>query len=210
YLALARSICLTDQAERGGVLDGYVRFCSAVAAAPEGEPRSISISMLRGRRGDVLSNHVLVHYATGGLRASPSKGKRYGSAPVPVAPDPSDWPPLATVGEPIGTAMELNRALVVEAGSRLAGPPLLTSRDATGGIEAILEVTGPPRAVLRAYVEQLGTDTLDAHGVGDRVRIGDITHTGGTAAVSGGDYYQFTLIEQEGRPTLLHVLGGKD
>src|SRR5690606_36010040 len=98
----------------------------------------------------------------------------------------------------------------VEAGSRLAGPPHLTLEDATGGFEAILEVTGPPRDVLRAYLEQLLMKRLDTQQAPERVRVGGVTHTTATYATAGGDYYQFTLIEQAGRPTLLHVLGGHD
>ena len=133
-----------------------------------------------------------------------------GEAVVPAPPDPDSWPPLATVGESLGTANELERALVVEDGSRLAGPPHLILEDATGGIEAVLEVTGDPHTVLRAYLDQIGKENVDTYVPGERIRTGDVTQTMAIASVAGGDFYQFTLIERPGRPTWLHILGGHD
>ena len=212
YLAQAESRGMTDHTRNGCTLDRSVTICAAQAATPSGdEPRSLTISVMRGRRGDLLSDHVIVQHATG---EAPwlvwPDGLPPGDAEVPAAPGPEDWPPLATVGEPLETADELERALIVEDGSLLAGPPHLALEDTTGGIEAVLEVTGDPDTVLRSYLDQIGRENVDTWVPGERTRIGDVTQTRAIASVAGGDAYSFTLVERPDRPTWLHIHGGHD
>jgi hypothetical protein len=99
--------------------------------------------------------------------------------------------------------------VVVQEGSRLAGPLHLGLDDATGGTVSILEVTGDPRAVLQTYIDhfaELGLDVSDP----DVREIGDAVVTTAYAGEAGGDDFTLTLVERSGRPTWLAIEGSHD
>ena len=170
-------------------------------------PRSFEASVVRGWREDVLSDHVVLRYATSELywEYGPSAA---GDLPSTVPAAPSTWPPLAGTGDGLGTAGELTDAILVQEGSRLAGPPHLALDDVTGGIEAVFEVTGDPRTVLDAYLDHMGEPRDRPEP--DVRQIGSAVVTSAAAGGAGGDTFGLTLVEQEGRPTWLAISASHD
>jgi hypothetical protein len=70
----------------------------------------------------------------------------------PVPPFPVDWPPPLQPGDPFGTIrME---TWLIEEGTRLVGPPSYTAVCATGGFDAVFEVTGDAKRVVDGYARQ--------------------------------------------------------
>ena len=103
-------------------MDGEVVICAAFARTPDRtDLRSVAITVLRGPRGDVYSNHVVVAYSTNEWQWD--SGGAHIEAPEPVDPPAATaWPALPQVGEPIGSAEELRSDVLVQEGSRVAGP----------------------------------------------------------------------------------------
>jgi hypothetical protein len=170
YMRQAERAGLVEQPGTGCTHDLDVAICSAFARSPNvTEPRSVSATVVRGRRDDVLSDHVIVSFSTtdtywnhGQIR---SDGDRDLATLAPTA-----WPPLTPVGEPLGTAGETTHAVVVEDGSRLAAPPRLNlddhrgnRRDPRGHWRPPFRSPGLPRPPDRTR-----TGGLHPRGTGDR------------------------------------------
>lgn len=109
----------------------------------------------------------------------------------------------------MGTAGETTHAVVVQEGSRLAGTPRVNLDDTTGGIVAILEVTGDPRSVLQAYLDQMAELGLEGSAP-EVLEIGGASVTTAYPYEAGGDHFTFTLVERPGRPTWLAIEGSHD
>jgi hypothetical protein len=202
YADQAASLGLVALHEPGCDLDRDVVICSAAARSSDrSEPRSLVVEAVRGRRADVVSNHAVVRYGRSGWswEGAPERRRPAGGGDLAL-PDVGRWPPLPGVGDPVGTAGETLRNVTVQEGSRLAGPPRLNLDDATGGVVAILEVTGEPRSVLDAYG---GSE----HHV---QQVGDARVTTTRIEEAGGDHFTFTLVERPERPTWLAIEGSHD
>lgn len=208
YMGQADRAGLIEQRGTGCTMELDVDVCSAFARSPEGaEPRSVSATVVRGRREDVLSDHVILRYSTTDI--SWDHGQRNNGQWNLTAPAPATWPPLVPVGEPLGTAGETRHSVVVQEGSRLAAPAHLNLDDATGGIVAMFEVTGDPRSVLQAYLDHLTDLGLDTS-TPQELEIGDAIVTSASPSEAGGDHFTLTLVERSGRPTWLVIEGSHD
>lgn len=194
--------CTPDLLPREVTCTGFAR-----SADPD-EPRSLGVTFLRGQRADLVSNHVVVVYSTSPETwewgAPDVGGGRDLSLPAPPTFDPLPGP-----GEQLPADGEVERRITVQPGSRLAGPPHLSLLDATGGIEAILEVTGDPLAVLDAYIEHLHELGLEGSAPTTE-RAGGTVVTSAFANVAGGDHVALRLVERAGRPTWLWLSAGHD
>lgn len=209
YMRQAEKVGLAEQPGTGCTSDIDVAICSAFArSADPAEPRSVSATVVRGLREDVLSDHVIVRFSTTDLYWEYGQVRRAGDADLAI-PASTAWPPLKTVGEPLGTAGETTHAVVLQDGSRLAGPPRLNLNDVTGGIVAILEVTGDPRSVLQTYLDHLAELGL-AGAAPEVLEIGDAVVTRAYPGEAGGDSFAFTLVERPGRPTWLAIESSHD
>lgn len=208
YMREAAEVGLVEQPGTGCTSERGVAMCSGFARSPDvNEPRSVSVTFVRGRSEDVYSDHVVVRFSTIDLYWNYG-GETY-TQPGDAVPAPTEWPPLQSVGEPLGTAGETTHAVPVQEGSRLAGPPRLNLDDTTGGVVAILEVTDDPRAVLQTYVDHL--DDLGVEGSPpEGLVIGDAQVTTAHSSEAGGDHFNFTLVERPGRPTWLAIEGSHD
>ncbi|QYG92692.1 hypothetical protein HC251_09780 [Iamia sp. SCSIO 61187] len=207
YLRQAEATGLVGETGPGCALDQDVTICSMFARAPEpDQPHSFTARVVRGLREDVLSNHVVLRFATTYLYwqyiPTPAGGR---VSEVPAAPSER---PLAEVGDGLGTAGELQHEIVVQEGSRLAGPPHLNLDDGTGGVEVVLEVTGDPRQVLDLYLGHLGERA--GHSDPAVQEIGAAVVTTAFAGGGGGDGFELTLVEREGRPTWLAISASHD
>jgi hypothetical protein len=190
-------------------LDVKVTICTGFARSnSESDFTTLTVQALRGMRADVVSDHVVVQFST--LEVTWSAGERLQTSGVgaPI-PDPVGWPPLPAVGDTLGTAGEVTRSVTIERGSRLAGPPRLNVNDTTGGIYAVLEVTGDPSEVLHRYVQQLTRSGLSGPS--------EVVETAGDAQLTkvwldeaGGDGFKLTLVERPGRPKWLIIEGSHD
>jgi hypothetical protein len=208
YLAQAEQAGLTERG-RSCALEQGVAECTGSARSPDRvEPRSMSVTVVRGRSEDVVSDHVVVRYSTAEVFWQFDAGQ-HGGGPVIEFPDPPDRLPLPDVGESIGTGGETSRSVLVQEGSRLAGPPRRNLDDVTGGIAAILEVTGDPREVLQAYLDHLVDLGLEAN-TPEVLHIGEAVVTVAYAGESGGDGFGLTLVERPTRPTWLAIEGSHD
>lgn len=209
YMRQAEDAGLIEQPGTGCTHDLDVAVCSAFARSPDvAEPRSVSATVVRGRREDVLSDHVIVRFSTTDLYWDYGQVRGDGD-PDLATPAPTAWPPLVAVGEPLGTAGETSHAVVVHEGSRLAAPTRLNLDDTTGGLVALLEVTGDPRSVLQAYLDHLTEHGLEASAPEELV-IGDAVVTSAYPSEAGGDHFTLTLVERPGRPTWLAIQGSHD
>jgi hypothetical protein len=209
YMRQADDVGLVEQPGTGCTHDVDVVICSAFARSSDAaEPRSVSATVVRGRRRDVVSDHVIVQFSTTAMHWDYGEVQRTGDPDLGI-PASTEWPPPSSVGEPLGTAGETMRAVVVQEGSRLAGPPHLNLEDATGGIVAILEVTGDPLSVLQTYVDQLAALGL-AGSTPEVLEIGDAVLTSAYMDEAGGDSFTFTLVERSGRPSWLAIEGSHD
>jgi hypothetical protein len=209
YMRQAEDAGLVQQPGTGCVRDVDVAICSAFArSADAAEPRSLSATVVRGGREDVLSDHVVVRFSTTDLYGEHGQAGGPGDQDLAI-PAATAWPSLASVGEPLGTAGETTHAVVVQEGSRLAGPPHLNLDDATGGIVAILEVTGDPRSVLQTYLDHLAQSGLEGR-TPEVLKIGDAVVTKAYPAEAGGDHFTITLVERSGRPAWLAIEGTHD
>lgn len=184
-------------------------FCTGFARSRPASFESLTVESMRGSRDDVALDHVVVQFST--LELLWHEGERLQESFVSGDEnrDPVAWPPLPQVGEGLGTGGEVTRSVVIEPGSRLAGPVRLTVNDVTGGIYAILEVTGDSDDVLGRYVDQLEKARLmgppaqveeAAGAVITRVRLDE----------AGGDAFQLMLVERADRPTWLVIEGSHD
>ena len=208
YMNQAEAAGLVRQSGPGCMLDRGVTICMVFARSSEPTPpRSFTAQIVRGSRDDVLSDHVVLRFSTTELSWQYGPTVDEGGPSVPAAPTP--WPPLPGVGEGIGTAGELVNDVPVQEGSRLAGPPHLNLDDATGGIVAVLEVTADPRTVLDAYIDHLVEVTGSTSSPESR-QIGTAAVTTAYAGDAGGDGFELTLVEREGRPTWLAVSASHD
>jgi hypothetical protein len=209
YMRQAEDAGLVQQPRTGCARDLDVTICSAFARSTDAaEPRSLAATVVRGGRDDVLSDHVVVRFSTTDLYWEHGQVGGPGDQDLTI-PASTAWPPLASVGEPLGTAGETTHAVVVQEGSRLAGPPRLDLDDATGGIVAILEVTGDPRSVLQTYLDHLAQLGLEGR-TPEVLEIGDAVVTTAYPAEAGGDHFTITLVERSGRPTWLVIEGTHD
>ena len=209
YMRQAEQVRLVEQPGTGCARDADVTICSAFARSSNpGEPRSVSATVVRGWREDVLSDHVIVRFSTADIYSEHGQVGSAGDRASDIASSTA-WPPLKSVGEPLGTAGETTHEVVVQEGSRLAGPPRLNVDDATGGIVAILEVTDDPRSVLQTYLDHLAE--LGPNGSAPEVlEIGDAVVTKAYPGEAGGDHFTLTLVERPGRPTWLAIEGSHD
>lgn len=183
--------------------------CSAFARSPDViEPRSVSATFVRGHSDDVYSDHVIVRYSTADDYWHHG-GRERNSPPDAPLPAPAEWPPMPSAGDRLGTAGETSRGVPLQEGSRLAGPPRLNLDDTTGGIVAVLEVTGDPRSVLRAYLDYMEDEGIDGRSP-DVLEVGDAEVTTAEWSEAGGDHFDFTLVERQGRPTWLLIEGSHD
>ena len=92
----------------------------------------------------------------------------------------------------------------------MAGPVRPHLEDATGGIVAILEVTGEPDEVFAAYLDGLLEQQVPSNGDPIVRRAGDARVTDAFPGGGGGDYFRLTLVERTGHPTWLAIEGGHD
>lgn len=208
YLRQAEAAGLVGETDPRCALDLDVTICSVFARTPEpAAPHSFTARVVRGLREDVLSDHVVLRFATTYLYwqyiPAPA-GDRVSE--VPAAP--SEWPPLAEVGDGLGTAGELQHEIVVQEGSRLAGPPHLNLDYGTGGVEVVLEVTGDPRQVLDLYLDHLGEEAGHSDPAVQEIDAAVVTTA--FAGGGGGDGFDLTLVEREGRPTWLAISASHD
>lgn len=208
YLRQAADAGLAVDPGAGCTSTLQVTTCSGFARSPDhAEPRSLSVAVVRGRREDVVSDHVVVRYST--TETFRDLGRNISGTTALAVPDPVSWPPSPSPGEELGTAGEVIHRVEVQEGSRLAGPPRLNMDDATGGIVALLEVTGDPRSVLDRYLADLTGTGLSGSGPEARTIRGAVVTTAG-AAGAGGDHFSLTMVERAGRPTWLEVSGSHD
>lgn len=209
YGRQATAAGLTIVAEPACGQEWDVMKCSVFArTTDDSEPRSFSATVIRGPMIDVISDHVALRYSTEPLFWN--HGQVYVGEPIAAtlpAPKPA---PLPRVGEPLGTAGEVTTELVITEGSELAGPVRLGIDDATGGIVAVLHVTGDPEKVLGDYLEQIHRNRVPDNGEPETRQVGDTTITFAHPGGGGGDYFTLTLIEQPGHPTWLIIDGGHD
>lgn len=211
YLDQGAAVGLVDQLPPQCSTDGNVMICGAAARPvdPDEDPRRLLVTFLRGPRGDVVSDHVTVRFSTIHVPWVDTWPGALAPAEVEV-PGPPSFRPLARVGESIGTADELRNEVLVQEGSRMAGPSHLNLNDATGGVVALLEVTGDPDEVLDAYRAHLLDLGLGDSWVTDTRTVGDAELTITRANEAGGDHLSMVLVERPGRPTWLTVTGGHD
>jgi hypothetical protein len=209
YMRQAEEVGLIQEPGTGCTHQVDLATCSAFARSPDAnEPRSVSVTFVRGHSEDVYSDHVIVRFSTTDLDWIHGAAG-HDARPDAAVPAPDAWPPLQSVGDPLGTAGETTHAVPVQEGSRLAGPPRLNLDDTTGGIVAILEVTGDPRSVLQTYLDYMAE--LGVEGSPPQVlEIGDADVTTAYRSEAGGDHFTFTLVERQGRPTWLAIEGSHD
>jgi len=195
---------------RQDVQDARVVVCVGFArSADRSEPRSLSVRTVRGRRTDVVSDHVVVQYSTH------ENAWRSGNQPAiddgdPAALEPpAEWPSRPTVGDALPSANEITSVIPIQEDSRVAGPVRLNLDDTTGGIVATLEVTGDPGTVFQAYLDVLAAQADWTRGPDER-KIGDATLTQARAGVLGGDSIQLRMVERPGRPVWLVIDGIHD
>jgi hypothetical protein len=206
YLTQAEQAGLVGRVGQGCFSDDAVLLCAGFARSPDrNPPRSLSVEVVRGSRADVVSNHVVVRFSTIQLFWEYGVGDDDPAAATPAAA----WPPLPDVGEPIGTAGETQANAIIQEGSRLAGPPHLYLDDSTGGIVAMLEVTGEPREVLDRYLDHLTSMGLVASEP-EVLDLGGAVLTTAHASESGGDGFVLQLVERPGRPPWLRLTGSHD
>jgi hypothetical protein len=209
YMRQAEQAGLVEQPGTGCTLESDVAICSGFARSSDpAEPRSVSASLVRGRTADVLSDHVIVRFSTTEISWEYGQVGSAGDRDLAI-PASTASPPLQSVGERLGTAGETTRAVVVQEGSRLAAAPRLHLDDATGGIVAILEVTGDPRSVLQAYLDHMAEPGLDVSAP-EALELGDAVVTTAHLDEAGGDHFTFTLVERPGRPAWLAIEGSHD
>jgi hypothetical protein len=209
YMRQAEQAGLVEQPGTGCTPESDLTICSAFARSSDpAEPRSLSATFVLGRREDVVSDHVIVRFSTADHYWEHGQVGRAGDRDLPI-PASTPSPPLQSVGEPLGTAGETTHAVVVQEGSRLAGPPRLNLDDTTGGIVAILEVTGDPRSVLQSYLDHMAELGLDVSAP-EVLEIGDAVVTTTHPSEAGGDHFTFTLVERPGRPAWLAIEGSHD
>lgn len=187
-----------------------VTFCSASARKEDDEGRRTFVATTyRGREGDLALNHAVVRVSGGDLDWEYTPEGIDGEV---VEPRPFDreWPPLADVGEPIGTGDMMCLNVVVQEGSRLAAPTRIRG-DHTRGIVAIFEVTGEPNRVLERYLQHLDDSECSIEvGKMTSQNVGDATVTITFASAAGGDGFTLTLVERPRRPTWLTIDGSHD
>jgi hypothetical protein len=209
YLAQAEAAGL-ERLGAGCGLDGEDLVCSGGArSADRAEPRSLLVRTVRGPRRDLVSDHVEVRYSTTDLHW------RYGVSPGFADDHPPDlgpvtWPPLPGPGELLPSDGEVRTPIPIQEGSRLAGPVHLNLDDATGGIVAVLEVTGDPDEVLGSYLDLFSAAGGFEDPTTDDRTIGDAVVTKASTFQAGGDHLDLTLVERPGRPVWLHIRGAHD
>lgn len=187
-----------------------VTFCSASARKEDDEGRRTFVATTyRGREGDLALNHAVVRVSDGDLDWEYTPEGIDGEV---VEPGPFDreWPPLADVGEPIGTGDMMCLNVVVQEGSRLAAPTRIRG-DHTRGIVAILEVTGEPNRVLERYLQHFADSECSIE-VGETTshKDGDATVTIAFASSAGGDGFTLTVLERPGQAAWLTIDGSHD
>lgn len=208
YLDQAEASGLTVRSGVGcGATDEVVE-CSAVAARPAGDdaPAYVEVAILRGRNDDLYSDHVVIWFSPS--PEVPSRDHLEPGDGVVGLPAQEPWPPLPDVGGTIGTAGETRHNLRIEPGSRLAGPPRLYRLDSTGGVWALLEVTGDPTTVVDGYLGQLDDGFAPPERTVDEIAGARLTQT--ETYSPGGDYFRFVIVEREGRPVWLVITGAHD
>lgn len=156
-----------------------------------------------------MSNHVIVTFSSTDVTSSSSDMPTSGGAGDVALPDAPPRGQLPEVGEALPADGEVTRRIVIQPGSRLAGPPHLSLDDATGGTHAIFEVTGEPIAVFDAYLEHLRDLGLEGAPTAER-RSGGVVVTEAFANVAGGDDVFLRLVERSDRPTWLWLSAGHD
>lgn len=209
YMAQAARAGLDEQPGKGCARDLEVTICWAFARSPGlADLRSFLAAVVRGPRGDVYSDHVVVRYATS-ARYWEYGNLHHGSRAVESPAGPVAWPPLAGAGDPLGTAGEMGHEVTIQEGSRLVAPARLNLDDVTGGVVAMLEVTGNPASVLGAYLDSLASQGLEASPPRTLAIDGAVV-TNAVADEAGGDSYGFTIVERPGRPTWLRIEGSHD
>lgn len=208
YARQAADAGMTPSSDPRCLDDRGVWTCTVNALSPgEENPRTVTITSMRGTQGDLSVDHLVLRYSTllrnwhhiSGNRDAPPPGGV--SLEVPAPPVMAELP---DVGEAVGTAPEIDAELRVQPGSRLAGPVGLN--DNASGIHAIFEVTGDPQAVLDAYIDHLTAQTVESSGQDVRT-TGDGTFTVAELGSLGGDSFVLTLIERPDRPTWLSIRG---
>ncbi len=214
YLEQAAEVGIDLQTEPSCVADAEMTYCGGAAWATDGtDTREARVTLLRGEQGGLVSDHVILWYSEPGVvgqRIEDPRPQRDPSPPpVPPPPSPS-MPPLPDTGEPIGTAGEVNAEVLVQEGSRLAGPPRLHLNDATGGIVAVLELTGDPQDVFSSYLDHLADLDIGGTDAGVERRVDDARVTTAYTGNYGGDYFVLTMIERPGEPTWLAIEANHD
>ena len=194
--------CAPDPTPTGFICTGFAR------SGDPADPRSMSVTFLRGQRVDLVSNHVIVTFSSTDVTSSSDMPTSGGGGDVSL-PDARPWGQLPEVGEALPADGEVTRRIVIQPGSRLAGPPHLSLDDATGGTHAIFEVTGEPIAVFDAYLEHLHDLGLEGAPPTER-RSGGVVVTEAFANVAGGDDVFLRLVERPDRPTWLWLSAGHD
>lgn len=179
-------------------------------ARSEKDFTTLTVYAMQGAHAGVLSGHVVVSLSTQeGIWHT--NGPRLEPPPLREAPDPAPWTPSASERDALPTTDPVPRAVVVEKGSRLAGPVRLVGPEfGIGGIYAVLEVTGDPDVVLGRYVEQLTRAGLQKGPDAIPEDAGGATLTKVGLSEAGGDQFSLTLVERPSRPTWLIIKSGHD
>ncbi|CAN5481229.1 hypothetical protein BH24ACT5_BH24ACT5_12820 [soil metagenome] len=209
YMGQAERVGLVQQGETGCTLEVGVTICSAFARSTDvAVPRSVSATVVRGSRDDVVSDHVVVRFSSTDFYWQYSQVQGAGDPHLTI-PASTSWPPLKSVGDALGNAGETTHSVVVQEGSRLAGPPRLNLDDTTGGSVAILEVTGDPGLVLQTYLDHLA-EFVPEGPAAEVLEIGDTVVTTANRSEAGGDSFTLSRVERAGRPPWLVIEGSHD
>jgi hypothetical protein len=210
YLVQAEQAGLVRQPRTGCLRQRLLRCRGFARSADPTEPRSLSIETIRGQVEDTVSDHVVVRYSTADLYWDVGGSGEQGDDPeADLAP--VDLPPLQAVGEPIGTGGTTDANVLIQPGSRLAGPTHRSLDVGNGGVVAILEVTGDPREVLDRYLDHIVSleDGFEASEP-ESIDADDAVLTTANAGESGGDSFVLALVERPGRPAWLRIEGLHD
>lgn len=189
-----------------------VTYCSA-SARKEGkgdDRRTFVAAIYRGKHGDLVLNHAVLRVSDGSVDWDYTPEGIDGAVVEPGRFD-YEWPPLADVGDRIGTGDQMCHNVVVQSGSRLAAPARVRGNH-TEGVEAIFEVTGEASGVLDRYLQHLADSDCSIEVGNKKMRHtdGDATVTIAYAGAAGGDGFMLTLVERRGEPTWLTIDGSHD
>jgi hypothetical protein len=165
--------------------------------------RGAGLSALVTRGPGGSSRPPMSHLRLSYSEVQPSEARKPVAAPPavdrtePVRLFPDDWPAPLQPGDRFGSIS--GETWVVEDGTRLVGPPSYTAVCATGGFDAVFEVTGDAERVVERYARQFAHAGFS----GVRAPFGDdVPGTGPSARYTqpgGGEVSAVTVDGSGGR-----------